>query len=182
MKIFNHNTYPRAIIRLKPSKLIEGQVGVFALKDFKKGEVIIKDAEFKDNNTMTVDEYNLLDKNTKELVKAHSTIEEEKLYIPENINHINTINFLNHSCDPNIGFNENDDYVAIKNIFKGKELTLDYSFLNTNVDYKMLCLCKSKKCRGVIIGNEWKKKDFSRKNKDYFVSTIRKRLKDKGKK
>ena len=176
MKNYNHKNYPKAIIKLKPSKTIEGEVGAFALKIFKKGEVIVKTTEFKDDNLMSVSEYNKLDKNTKELVKAHSTITIDILYVPENINHIKPCNYFNHSCKPNVGFNANDDYIAIKNIAKGDELFLDYSFLNTNPDYKIKCSCKSKNCRGIITGNEWKKIEFCKKYGKYFASNLRELL------
>jgi uncharacterized protein len=170
---FNHTNYPKATIRLKPSKIVKDGIGAFAQKSFKKGEVVVKFEEFEDDNVMSVEEYNKLDKETKELVKAHSTIEIDKLYIPANLNHIKPINYFNHSCNPNIGFDENDNYVAIKNIAKGAELLLDYSFLNSNPDYKMKCSCGSKNCRKVVTGNEWKNKDFVKKSSKYFVSSLR---------
>jgi uncharacterized protein len=176
MKIFNHTNYPKATIRLKPSKVVKGGVGAFTQKNFKKGEIVVNSEEFEDDNVMSVDEYNKLDKETKELVKAHSTIEIDKLYIPANLNHIKPINYFNHSCNPNIGFDSDDNYVAIKNISKGAELLLDYSFLNSNSDYKMKCSCGSKNCRKVITGNEWKNKKFTEKNKKHFVSSLRKIL------
>ena len=176
MKVFNYKNYPKAVIRLRPSKVVKGEVGAFALKNFRKGEIIVKSEEFHDNNVMSIDDYNKLDKDNKDLVKAHSTITIDKLFVPENLNHLRPMNYFNHSCDPNSGFNLKDDYVAIKNIRKGDEFLLDYSFLNTNPDYKMQCSCGSKKCRGTITGNEWKNKEFVKKNKEYLASTLRELL------
>jgi SET domain-containing protein len=122
---------------------------------------------------MSVDEYNKLDKDTKELVRAHSTITIDKLFIPQNINKIRPINYFNHSCEPNIGFDSNDNYIAIKDISYGDEFLLDYSFLNTNPDYEMKCFCGSKNCRKVITGNEWKNKEFVNKFGKYFASTMK---------
>jgi len=155
MKRFDHTTYPKAFVRIRPSKLIKGQVGAFALRSFQRGEVIVKASEFQDDNVMDVDEYKKLDEDTKALVKAHSTITAEVLYIPANINHIKPINFFNHSCKPNVGFDSEDNYVAIKAIRKGAEFLLDYSFLNSNPHYKMRCSCGATNCRGTITGNEW---------------------------
>ena len=176
MKIFNHTNYPKVIIKLKPSRIIKGEVGAFTMKNFKKGEIIVNSKEFNDNNIMSIDEYNKLDKDNKNLVKAHSTITINKLFIPENINNLKPINYFNHSCNPNTGFDLNDNYVAIKNISKGTELLLDYSFLNTNPNYKIKCTCGAKNCRRIITGNEWQNKKFVRKNKKYFASTLRELL------
>jgi SET domain-containing protein len=173
---FTHSTYPKAWIRLKPSITVKGEIGAFAAKDFKKNEVIVRDEEFQDNNVMTIDEYNHLDKVTKELVTAHSTITIGDVYMPANINYLRPINYFNHSCEPNVGFNERGDYVAMKDILSGSEFLLDYSFLNTNPDYILECSCGSVNCRKIITGNEWKNKDFVEKNKDYFYSSVRNML------
>ncbi|MEO6719561.1 MAG: SET domain-containing protein-lysine N-methyltransferase [Ferruginibacter sp.] len=57
----------------------------------------------------------------------------------------------NHSCDPNttyLGLN----VVALRNIKRGEELTLDYtSFLDENME-PFQCQCGSSKCRGIITG------------------------------
>ena len=74
IKCFDHNTYPRAFVRIRPSKLIIGQVGAFAVSRFRIGEVIVRARDFEDDNLMTVAEYNKLDRGTKAMVKAHSTI------------------------------------------------------------------------------------------------------------
>jgi hypothetical protein len=179
MNTFDHATYPKAWIKIQPSKIIKGQVGAFALKNFKKGEVIVRDEEFQDNNVMSVSEYNKLDTVTKELVKAHSTITTDSVYMPANINYLRPLNYFNHSCDPNTGFDVVGNYVAMKKISKGTEFLLDYSFLNTNPDYKMYCSCGSKDCRNVITGNEWKNKQFVKKNKKYFYSAVRRMLTEK---
>lgn len=145
MTVFNHLNYPKAELKIKPSKIVDGEVGVFALRNFKKGEVIVNSKDFQDNNSMNLQEYKLLDSETKEIVKACSTITDKKVFMPPNVNLLRVVNFFNHSCEPNIGFNKNDDYIATRNIKKGEELFLDYSFLNTNPDYEIECKCGSKK-------------------------------------
>ncbi len=170
---FDHTTYPKAWIKLRPSNIIKGEVGAFALRDFRVGEVIVRSKEFEDDNVMSVDEYSNLDADTKELVKAHSTITVDSVYMPANVNYLRTINYFNHSCEPNTGFDVHGNYVAIKDIQKHSEFFLDYSFLNTNPDYAMRCACGLKHCRKIITGNEWKNKKFVKKNYKYLYSTVR---------
>jgi len=173
MKIFTSKNYPKVYIKLKPSKTVKGEIGAFALMDFSKGKIIVRSKEFEDDNVMSVNEYNKLSKDIKNMVKAHSTIDIDRLYIPKNINYLRPLNYFNHSCDPNVGFDSKDNYVSIKNIKKGDEFLLDYSFLNTNPDYKMICHCGSKNCRHIITGNEWVNKDFVKQYQKYFASTLR---------
>ncbi|MEK6935288.1 MAG: SET domain-containing protein-lysine N-methyltransferase [Nanoarchaeota archaeon] len=63
--------------------------------------------------------------------------------------------FLNHSCNPNLGFKNLDgkvSFVAIKPISKNKELTFDYSttMFEELDEEPMPCICKSKNCRKII--------------------------------
>jgi hypothetical protein len=60
--------------------------------------------------------------------------------------------FINHSCDANVGIVDNDigafDYIAIKDVSYGEELTWDYGsteFASISIEQ---CLCGSPKCRG----------------------------------
>lgn len=176
VKFFDHKTYPRATIKLKPSRVVKGEIGAFAMRNFAQGEIIVRSEEFQDNNQMTINEYYLLDKETRALVKAHGTITIETVYMPENLNHLRAVNYFNHSCSPNIGFDEEDNYIAVRNIRKGEELLLDYSFLNTNPRYRMKCCCGAIGCRGVVTGTQWKDEDYVRKFYHYFCSTVKKLL------
>lgn len=173
MNEYNHHTYPRPFIRLRPSKTIHGEIGAFSLKNFKKGDIIVNSSDFEDNNIMSVEEYEKLDETTKEMLFAHSTMTPTILFIPRNLNFIKPINYFNHSCEANTGFDSSDNYVAIKDISPGDEFLLDYSLLNTNPDYHFECRCGAPICRKVITGNEWKNDEYWNKNLSYFASTIR---------
>ncbi len=57
----------------------------------------------------------------------------------------------NHSCDPNTEF-DGLNVMAIKDIKKGAELTLDYAqFLDENME-PFQCQCGTANCRGLIMG------------------------------
>jgi SET domain-containing protein len=58
--------------------------------------------------------------------------------------------FLNHSCEPNSGVLGRTSIVALRDIPKGEEITIDYS---TNVGwdgFAMECRCGELNCRRVI--------------------------------
>ncbi len=58
----------------------------------------------------------------------------------------------NHSCDANTGL-DGLNVVALRNISRNEELTLDYSqFLDENME-PFECRCGAANCRGTITGS-----------------------------
>jgi hypothetical protein len=59
---------------------------------------------------------------------------------------------VNHGCDPNMGFAENDPVLyALRDISAGEELTWDYSTSIAEKGWSLNCRCGSRRCRGVIL-------------------------------
>ena len=81
--------------------------------------------------------------------------------------------YLNHSCDGNVGFNEEGDFVAIKGIEPGDELTYDYGLAESNPSFVMACTCGSTICRKEITGNDWKDQDFQARNREHMLPRLR---------
>src|SRR5262252_3174470 len=79
--------------------------------------------------------------------------------------------FLNHSCEPNVGFAGNIVLVAMRDIGPGEELTTDYALFD---DYEgaMECRCGTPSCRGTINGRDWQRPDLQRKYGGYFSSYL----------
>ncbi len=61
------------------------------------------------------------------------------------------VNYINHSCNPNIGMRGRVTFVALRDIKKGEELTFDYS-ISEDSDWRMQCNCPAENCRGTILG------------------------------
>ncbi len=113
--------------------------GIFALRDFRKGEIILR-----------MDRSDRITKNNESKMSR------------DGWNHVNTCGynkyfrlkpperFINHSCDPN-SYDKNGILYAISKIKKGREITYDYS-INSFENWKMLCKCGSKKCRKIVTG------------------------------
>ena len=64
---------------------------------------------------------------------------------------------INHSCEPNLGVRNNKfggyDFVALRKIKKGEELTWDYCMTEfVSIAVEGQCLCSSNLCRGTIRG------------------------------
>ena len=114
---------------------IEGK-GVFAIRDFKKGEIVLH-----------WDISNLLSKE-----KLKNMTNEDKKYI--SFSNGNAVimqepeKYLNHSCEANTAVQNFCD-VAIKDIKKNEEITGDYSKEMLPNTY-LKCSCKSKRCKKII--------------------------------
>ena len=58
--------------------------------------------------------------------------------------------FLNHSCGPTAGIHGKNRIVAMRNLKKGEEITVDYALSETYPLWHMRCRCKSANCRKVV--------------------------------
>jgi len=125
--------------------------GIYARRDIKAGEVIFK-GEGRAQRIIT-----------KRFVERNWN-EDEKLHFRRYAYPISDEVFIlwdddpsewapqNHCCDPNTSF-DGLNVLAIKNISKGHELTLDYAdFLDENME-PFDCQCGSISCRGKIAGH-----------------------------
>ena len=79
--------------------------------------------------------------------------------------------FINHSCDPNVGFDGQITYVAMRDIEAGEELCHDYAMERTD-DYSLDCRCGSDLCRGRITGEDWKNPELQQRYGSYFSSYV----------
>jgi len=75
--------------------------------------------------------------------------------------------FINHSCEPNVGFAGNIVLVAMRGISTGEELTTDYALFD-DYDGAMECQCGTSSCRGTIGGRDWQIPELQRRYGGYF--------------
>ena len=80
--------------------------------------------------------------------------------------------YINHSCDPNSGYNGQIFLVAMRDIEDGEEITFDYAMclyrLNGDKQYSFDCYCGSRKCRKKITDDDWKITELQQKYNGYF--------------
>ena len=75
--------------------------------------------------------------------------------------------FINHSCEPNVGFAGNIILVAMREVIAGEELTTDYALFD-DYDGQMTCRCNTASCRRVIDGHDWRRHDLQLRYHGYF--------------
>jgi uncharacterized protein len=83
--------------------------------------------------------------------------------------------FINHSCEPNVGFAGNTVVVGMRDISPCEELTTDYALFDDH-DEIMECQCRTPSCRGTISGRDWQRPDLQRRYGTYFSSYLLRRL------
>ena len=109
--------------------------GIFAARNFTKGEVVIK---WSSHKQIVEKDIAML---TKKEQKFISYINGCFMTVPPEAR-------LNHSCSPNV-YLDDFKYIARKKINKGDEITCDYR-KESQENFKMKCCCGSKNCKGFI--------------------------------
>lgn len=85
--------------------------------------------------------------------------------------------FINHSCDPNVGFRGQVVYVAMRDIKAGEELCHDYAMERSD-DYSLDCHCGSALCRGKVTGRDWELPELQQRYRNYFSIYLRKKFQE----
>lgn len=149
----------KLLIELKPSLIDMTGVGVFAVVDIKKGEKVADGIPKEDfSEVIPWGEFSHFGEEVQKKIMSFCVGTPEGFVPPENLdfNKLSIEWYFNHSCNGNLGFNEKGDFIAIRNIRKGEELSYDYGLVESNPSFKMPCECKDKNCRNIITGNDWK--------------------------
>jgi len=87
--------------------------------------------------------------------------------------------FVNHSCEPNVGFGGNVVLVAMRDVAAGEELTTDYALFDDHDD-AMDCACGSPSCRQRIHGNDWQRPDLQERYRGWFSWYLDRRISARG--
>ena len=87
--------------------------------------------------------------------------------------HDDSMIFINHSCNPNVGMRGDIVMVAMRPIMNGEELVIDYAMIDNN-DFRMLCNCGSDNCRKIITGKDHKQPSVKRygKYRSSYISSL----------
>ncbi len=83
--------------------------------------------------------------------------------------------YLNHSCQPNVGFGGNVLLVAMRDVRAGAELTTDYALFDDYVG-RMTCSCGTPSCRGVVDGRDWRRPELQERYRGWFSWYLQRRI------
>ncbi len=127
-------------------------LGVFALRPFAKDELVMR---------------GVIARTLRENCKHASQVGPNTFVL-----HAGLVPLVNHSCDPTCGIRPNQagahDFIAMRSIGVGDEITFDYALRNYAVEYfHGRCRCGSPMCRGTIGGWSTLPDDRKKKYKGY---------------
>lgn len=132
----------RKDVVIKKSKI--QRKGLFANRNFKKGEVVLKwKPEILNLKKAEIEELPL---SKKHYIYKTDTGKYFLMQSPER--------YLNHSCDPNTEVRKHCD-IAKREIKRGEEITSDYNREGSFTSF--ICLCNSAKCAGFVKRPDLKK-------------------------
>lgn len=158
----------RKNVIVKESK-IHGK-GVFAAKDFKRGEPIL---DVDDSHVVT---------DTSKPTKENYDFDLDFLAHGKIIWMQPPEKYINHSCDPNVWFKTTNNVrkiYAMREISKGEELVCDYS-INGRGDATFECNCGSENCRRIWYADFFKLPlSVQRKYLPYLEDWFKEQVKDK---
>jgi hypothetical protein len=167
------SNFPQALIEIRCSKLLPGQIGLFAVRNLKKG-IIIGLCDRLGEAFYSCEQLDQLDNQTKRMIDKYCTSTEEGFWGPDDINYLSLPWHMNHNCSGNVGFDEQENFVTVRYVRAGEELTTDYGLQISNPRFKLRCKCGSKECRKIITGNDWKDPAFRQKKLNIFAPGLRK--------
>lgn len=150
--------------------------GVFAKNNIAKGEILfVMGGYILDIN----DENDLVG------ILADKPIEVSENFSigPRNLSDIPLMpqHYVNHSCEPNAGFQGQIFMEAMRDISVDEEVVYDYAMVmhsnaKSNSYFKIDCLCGSSLCRKFITEDDWKNKDLQAKYDGYFQYFLQEKI------
>jgi uncharacterized protein len=82
--------------------------------------------------------------------------------------------FVNHSCEPNLGFSGNVLLRAMRDVAPGEELTVDYCLFDSGAG-AMACRCGTPACRGTVTGEDWRLPELRARYAGWFSTYLAER-------
>lgn len=125
--------------------------GMFASRDFRKGEEVYV-LNGKEIDIPTIEKI-YLDGLHRITTDGFQISDQSYLFLDT------YSSYINHSCNPTCGVTERSTLIALRDIFKGEEITYDYSSvewtphsycLYDSTEWPMICRCGAQNCRKII--------------------------------
>ncbi len=168
---------PPLVYELRPSQVFTGEVGAFAVRPIKKGEIVASAEAPEEVVFIKREDVDKLDPITKKKIEGFCLVDEEGEYcLPADLNNMGSSWYFNHSCEANIAYDDEGNFIADRDLVAGEELFLDYGRMFTDPGFRMTCACGHPNCRGVVSGNDWLDPEFRRLNEEKMWPEMRERL------
>lgn len=163
-KIPTHYLSPKLEVRPDPDK---GEFGVFAREAAQAGEVLVVWG----GNIVTEERLAELP----DVTQHHSVQIDEELYLAT-VGDLEPADYVNHSCEPNLGLRGQITLVALRDIQPEEEVCFDYAMTDSTPYDEFECHCGLPTCRKTITGNDWQRPDLWAKYQGYFSPYLQRRI------
>lgn len=109
-------------------------------------------------------------------------IDDDLFLSPVDLNDLGIGERINHSCNPTAGFRGAIHLVAIRDIGRGEQVTIDYATCVSADDdaFVMDCTCGSILCRKKITGQDWQLEEVQSRLLPYFQPYLQERIGSRG--
>ncbi len=143
--------------------------GLFAVEDIAAGEVVaVKGGHIVDTATMQALPERLQNSAIQIAEGLHLVALTDEEYEPVML-------FINHSCEPNVGFAGNTVLAAMRDVAAGEELTTDYALFDVPTT-TMRCDCGTPSCRGEITGADHRRPELQARYRGWFSRYLADRI------
>jgi SET domain-containing protein len=161
-------------VELRPSSRVLGEVGVFAVRDIPAGQKVCP-VEEGEEVFLTHEEVAELSPELQEKISRFAAGRPGGYLMDAStdFNELGISYFFNHSCDGNLGFDDEGDFVAIRDIKKGEELFYDYGLLEARPEFAFECQCGAGVCRKRVTGSDSKDPAFRERHKHHMYPDLR---------
>jgi len=144
---------------------------LFAIEPIAKGELVLDFTAYKDRYVTTQEADHLYAGGFDHLLQ----VDDDRFILTVQGDEPTAYGHVNHSCDPNCGIHGSFEFVAMRDIKLGEEITIDYAMIDSS-DYKIECKCGSSLCRSIITGNDWKSPELQKRYAGYFSEYLKKKI------
>lgn len=152
-------------VRSNPDK---GNYGLFAREAISAGELLICWAGY----VATEEQFQQLS----DFEREHSVQIEENLYQIPYGGGDDPGDYVNHSCDPNLGLSSSITLVALRDIQPDEEVCFDYAMTDSTPYDEFTCGCGTVHCRGLVTGDDWQLPSLQERYDGYFSPYLQRRI------
>jgi hypothetical protein len=154
--------------------MLPGEVGLFASNQIPAGTVLISGDAFSESWVSWEDmKFASAPSACRNMIEKWCYFDDHGAWIPPDFNSLPVYYHINHSCQPNVGHDADDGWVALCDIIGGEELFMDFRLTSLASRFAMQCSCGTRDCAGVVRGDAWMDRSFAKKNLDRFPPYFR---------
>jgi uncharacterized protein len=163
-KLTNSYFSPKLEVKSEPEK---GGAGVYARQRIPAGEIVMiwGGRIISERDIEQVPEAN-----------RRSVVQVEEGLYTSTVGEPEPVDFINHSCNANVGMSGQVVLVAMRDIEVGEEACFDYAMTDGSSYDEFECVCGAPNCRGWITGNDWKRPELWERYAGYFSPYLQRRI------